>query len=87
MATHALKHEQLVEAWEALGRADGNVSQAARLLGMNRMTYTMENWRWWAALDMKRATDNAMERLRLMGCPDPEAYLEEAMLDTNRRGG
>lgn len=40
----------------------------------------MQNWRFWAALDMRHATDRAMERLRLMGCPDPEAYLEEAML-------
>ena len=31
-------------------------------------------------MDMRRATDAAMDRLRLMGCPDPEAYVEEAML-------
>jgi hypothetical protein len=44
------------------------------------MTYGATEWRFWAELDMRHATNAAMERLRLMGCPDPEAYLEEAML-------
>lgn len=43
------------------------------------MTYTPDNWRWWANVDVRRAFDAACDRLHLMGCADPEAIVREAM--------
>ncbi len=43
------------------------------------MSYTPENYRWWANVDIRRAFDAACDRLHLMGCADPAAIVREAM--------
>ena len=43
------------------------------------MSYTPANWAWWANTDVSRAFVAACDRLHLMGCPDPESVVREAM--------
>jgi hypothetical protein len=43
------------------------------------MNYTHANWLWWANTDLTRFMAATCDRLHLMGCPDPESVVREAM--------